>query len=160
MGSVPSRAPWYAVVVGVLLIALDGQQCEWANVCPDVAQRIEARMTVIEVEVDIFSGMPNPHWTLSDADAATFLSKLSELQKGEARSRLDRLGYCGLELVVRAAQGADRKVFVHNGVVETSDGTTTSSLLDSQRSLERWLIGTGKEFLSHKVMEAINSDLQ
>ena len=32
--------------------------------------------------------------------------------------------------------------------------------LDPQRSLEHWLIGNGREFLSHGILVAIEDDLQ
>src|SRR5262245_45223216 len=118
---VPLRAPWYAISC-ILLIALSGGACERGNACSDTVRRMAAHMTAVEVEVDIFSGMPNPRWTLSEAEAVTFLSKLSELPNGEAKSRSDRLGYRGLNLVVKSAQSAETRIFVHDGVVETSGG--------------------------------------
>jgi hypothetical protein len=44
--------------------------------------------------------------------------------------------------------------------MESSDGTSSTFFLDPQRSLERWLIGTGRKFLGHEVLEAIDADLQ
>ena len=71
---------------------------ERANVYSDIAERqlIGAHVRTVEVEVDIFSGMPNPRWTLSEADADVFLSKLAGLQKAVARPRSVNLGYRGL----------------------------------------------------------------
>ena len=100
--------------------------------------------------------MPNPDWSLSDADAAVFLSRLSGLQK-TARPRSENLGYRGL--VVRLRE-TGRRISVQNGVMESSDGTSSTFFLDPQRSLERWLIGTGRKFLGHEVLEAIDADLQ
>jgi hypothetical protein len=115
-------------------------------------------VTAVEVEIDIFSGMPNPTWTLSEADAAVFLSKLSGLQETAARPRSTKLGYRGL--VVRISQQADREVYIQNGVIELSDQTSLTFFLDRERSLERWSIETGKKFLSHEVLEAIEKDLR
>jgi hypothetical protein len=133
---------------------------ERANAYSDIAQRqlIPTHVRTVEVEVDIFSGMPNPCWTLSEADAAVFLSKLAGLEKAAARPRSANLGYRGL--VVRMAQEAGRKIYIQNGVIEVSEGTSSTFFLDPQRSLERWLIGTGRKFLSHEILEAIEDDLQ
>jgi hypothetical protein len=177
------RALWHAAAGSILLIALsggaDGRPCEWANDYPApvscwstirksvptfedhaLAQRTEARMTTVEVEIDIFSGMPNPHWTLSEADTATLLSKFSELPNAEPSPRSDRLGYRGVGLIVRSAQGGASKVFVHNGVVETRDGPSVRFFGDPRRALERWLIDTGRSRLGPEVMKAIDADLQ
>jgi hypothetical protein len=119
---------------------------------------LRVQMTAVEVEIDIFSGMPNPTWTLSEADAAVFLSKLSGLQETAARPRSTKLGYRGL--VVRIPQQGDREIYIQNGVIELSDQTSLTFFLDPERSLERWLIETGKKFLSHEGLEAIEKDLQ
>ena len=39
-------------------------------------------------------------------------------------------------------------------------GASCTFFLDPQRSLERWLIGTGREFLSHEILVAIKDHLQ
>lgn len=117
----------------------------------------QAHMTTITVEIDIFSGMPNPEWTLSEASAAMFLSKLSGLQKTTERPRSTNLGYRGL--VVRMSQ-AGRQMHIQNGLIESSDGTSSTFFLDPQRSLERWLIETGRKSLSHEILEVIDADLQ
>lgn len=119
---------------------------------------MQAHMTTIIVEIDIFSGMPNPEWTLSEASAAMFLSKLSGLQKTTERPRSTNLGYRGL--VVRMSQEAGLQMYFQNGLIESSDGTSSTFFLDPQRSLERWLIGTGRKALSHEILEVIDADLQ
>jgi hypothetical protein len=113
-------------------------------------------MTAVEVEIDVFSGMPNPIWTLSQADAVVFLSKRSELQKTAARPRSTKLGYRGL--FVRLPQEAGREIYIQNGVAEVNDQSSLTFFLDPQRSLERWLIETGKRFLSPETLEAIEKD--
>jgi hypothetical protein len=147
----------------MLLVALWGTEgarmCERANAYDVVQlQLMQAHMTPVTVEIDIFSGMPNPDWTLSAADAAMFLSKLSGLQQTVARPQSANLGYRGL--VVRMPQEAGRRIYIQNGVIESSDGTSSTFFLDPQRSLERWLIGTGRKFLRHTVLEAIDAALQ
>ena len=38
----------------------------------------------VEVELDIFSGMPNPTWVLTDAEADSFLKQLAAAPPGPA----------------------------------------------------------------------------
>jgi hypothetical protein len=115
-------------------------------------------MTTVTVEVDIFSGMPNPVWTLSEAAAAAYLSKLSELSRTAARQRSGKLGYRGL--VVRMPEQPGRIVYIQDGVVESDDGTSRTFFRDQQRSLERWLIGTGEELLDRAALSAIDADMR
>src|SRR4029453_8944325 len=86
----------------MLLVALSGplgaRLCEQANAYADVAHSplMQVHMTTIVVEIDIFSGMPNPDWILPAGDATEFLARLSGLQKTATRPRSANLGYRGL----------------------------------------------------------------
>src|SRR5262245_49044670 len=66
-----------------------------------------------EVELDVFSGRPNPVWTLSNADTAELERRLSALTKTSATTLFDGLGYRGL--IVRL--GKDATAHVQNGIV-------------------------------------------
>ena len=143
-----------------LLGTTEASPYERSNAYFDVAQSqlVQAHMTGVEVEVDIFSGTPNPHWTLSESDAAVFISKFSGLRKTAARPRSANLGYRGL--IVRMPQEAGRRIYIQNGVVEVRNGTSCTFFLDPHRSLEHWLIEAGRKFLSHEILVAIEDDLQ
>lgn len=113
----------------------------------------------VEVELDIFSGVPNPVWTLRDAEVIEFRAKVSELQETESKSRSNGLGYRGL--VVRIRQGSPQEMRIHNGFVEASQGRASSNtlLLDSSRSLERWLLAIGRAFVEDDIYAVIEADL-
>ena len=115
---------------------------------------MERRMTTVEVELDVFSGMPNPAWTLSKEQATEFLAKLAELQETEPKSRFSGLGYRGL--IIRTQQGLDRELHIQNGFLEVGGGF----FLDQGRSLERWLVGTGRKFVDKNVLEVVEADLE
>jgi hypothetical protein len=119
------------------------------------SKRGETAMTVVEVEVDIFSGMPNPTWVLTDADADAFLSNFARLRRTEAKARSGKLGYRGLIVRIQA-QGPSKEIHIHDGVAELSD--EDAFFLDQNRSLERWLLGTGT--LGGDVLKAIDADLK
>lgn len=112
----------------------------------------------VDVEIDIFSGMPNPVWTLSDTQAAVFLAKLSELQEIEAKPRSSNLGYRGL--IIRIQQGANQEMHIQNGFVEVSGIMASTFFLDPNRSLERWLLATGRAFVDKGVFKVIDADLK
>ena len=114
-------------------------------------------MSNATVEVDILSGAPNPAWTLSEADAAALLARLAELPAAPARARPGGLGYRGI--VVRLTEAPERVVHIHGGLVESSDGRSSAFLRDPDRSLERWLVGTGRDRLAGELLDAIDADL-
>jgi len=96
----------------------------------------------VEVELDIFSGRPNPVWTLPEAEATAFRQKVDGLPKATSGQVANNLGYRGF--VVRA----DGKVIlVQRGVVRVTAGETTEYATDPNRGLERWLLQSGKPFL-------------
>ena len=87
-----------------------------------------------------------------------FFPNFPDCRKRPRGPRSTKLGYSGL--VVRISQQADREVYIQNGIIELSDQTSLTFFLDRERSLERWSIETGKKFLRHEVLEAIERDLR
>ena len=154
------RCAGRVMLVVVLSAVQSARPCERVGPCPGLsASHLSSeRMTAIEVELDVFAGMPNPTWTLSETDADVLLSKLSELKKTTARPRSTKLGYRGI--VVRVSQEPRREIYIQDGVVETIDQSSSTFFVDPQRSLERWLVETGKKFLSPEPLEVIERDLR
>jgi len=118
----------------------------------------KARMGAVEVEIEVFSGRPNPKWTLSAADIAVLRSKLPGLRKGGAGPEPGHLGYHGV--IVRMTRGNGWTLRLHNGLAERRHGARTDFLLDRQRALEHWLVATGRTLLSPEVSKAVEADLQ
>ena len=123
-------------------------------------KRWELGMTIVNVEIDMFSGMPNPVWTLTDAQATEFLAKLADLQETEAKHRSSNLGYRGL--IVRMQPGAEQEIHIQNGFVEVGGTMAMASTFfsDPNRSLERWLLVTGRAFVDRDVLEVIETILK
>jgi hypothetical protein len=60
---------------------------------------------IIKVELDIFSGRPNPSWELRDGQAQTLLNMLAGIRRSSAERRFRSppdLGYRGLYLRIGA----------------------------------------------------------
>ncbi len=112
----------------------------------------------VEVELDIFSGMPNPTWILTDAEAASFVQRLQTMPKGPAVTLSGRLGYRGFVVQVMV-DGQTQVVRVQNGFVQTSIGTTDAFARDAGRTLERWLLDTGKPHLQSELFETARREL-
>ncbi|GGX74777.1 hypothetical protein [Streptomyces hiroshimensis] len=89
------------------------------------------------VELDLFSGRPNPRWRLDPGDAEEFCALTAGLPPAGPVARPQPqlpspgLGYRGFTVT-----DADRVIHVFAGRV--TEGTTSRT--DRDRSLERWLL--------------------
>lgn len=110
-------------------------------------------MATADVELDIFSGLPNPTWPLSDEQTASLLEMVSALPQTEAIPRSENLGYRGM--VVRIHEPAARELSLHNGVVDMSDNYYS----DPDRRVARWLLDTGRPFVDERVYEIAQDEL-
>ncbi len=92
----------------------------------------------ILVEMDVFSGRPNPGWKLGPLDATTLQEKVDGLPPHVGPDPLEPLGYRGLR-VSGAESGA--VIMVSAGTVLVQDRTgSVHRLSDDGRSLECWLL--------------------
>jgi hypothetical protein len=111
-----------------------------------------------EVELDIFSGGPNPMWRLSDADAAALLRELEELPEAPPAAIADNLGYRGFVVHIRHDGGATRLV-IQNGTVQAFRGDSSTYYRDSDRALEQWLLNSGRPFLDDSIATIVERNL-
>jgi hypothetical protein len=107
------------------------------------------------VELDIFSGMPNPTWALSPSAGSAFLARLAALPPAAEYSFPGNLGYRGF--VVEIAPGSTARL--QNGVVRRSVGDSVNYLADPGRSLERFLLDSGRSVLSPEVLATVSRHL-
>ncbi len=113
----------------------------------------------ILVELDIFSGRPNPTWLLTTAEAESFGRRLAALRRSSPCEISSRLGYRGL--IVDVAHGTQaRLVRVQSGCVQIVEDDTTAHAHDEERELERWLIETGRPHLMQDVIEIVERGLR
>jgi len=115
----------------------------------------EPMPTHCEVELDIFSGMPNPTWALTSADADNFVKQLKKLPSTSASELSGNLGYRGF--IVQCTKGAETQVIrIQTGIVHISKGVTAAYALDENRHLERWLLSTGKPHLNDELFQIVD----
>jgi len=105
------------------------------------------------VEMDIFSGRPNPTWELSPQQTIELQQRVSALHQQVPPSRVfDGLGYRGL--IVRDPSdpgsflkvGFSRILYMKDGVESMYD--------DEGRALEKWLVGTGHGKIDDRLIAA------
>jgi hypothetical protein len=113
----------------------------------------------VEVELDIFSGMPNPTWILTDAEADNFVKQLAALSPTSAAELSGNLGYRGF--IVRLTEGADTEsIRIQTGAVHITKGATNVYGYDKDRELERWLLNTGKPHLKNELLQIVEREFR
>lgn len=115
--------------------------------------------TTSEVEIDIFSGMPNPTWTLTDAESRRFAERLAALPPAAPRELSANLGYRGLIVTIHRPRG-QAKVRVQQGVAEIMQDARIDYHEDRNRTLERWLIDTGKAHVPTNIQSIVQREFQ
>ncbi|HEX6901150.1 MAG TPA: hypothetical protein VF789_15605 [Thermoanaerobaculia bacterium] len=111
------------------------------------------------VELDIFSGRPNPTWKLSGEETSRFLGLLRELPSTEPGWFDAGLGYRGFAVSFQDAQGRETRVQIFKGIVKRSVGEFTEYFVDKDRKLERWVLKTGDSRLSPELYEMAAKEL-
>ena len=112
-----------------------------------------------EVELDVFSGMPNPTWVLTNIESDHFTKQLASLSRTSARELSGNLGYRGF--IVQVKQGANAQLIrIQTGTVHISEGTTTVYAQDVDRELERWLLNTGRSHLRKELFQIAERELR
>ena len=100
----------------------------------------------MQVEVDMFSGRPNPHWELTVTESQEFARRFQSLwaQKGEGFVNA-ALGYRGLILRESGEEvGGERDIVICYGFVVAKRQGKSQQFTDQNRALEKWLIQTGE----------------
>jgi hypothetical protein len=117
------------------------------------------QVKVMRVDIEIFSGRPNPSWTLTAKESADFLALLRKLPKSKAGPIPDGLGYRGLKVsgLHDTVPGAST-ITVYNGVAVIRN-TIEESHEDKGRALERWLLQTGKTRIDKNIFEQVKRDV-
>ncbi|MFM0016729.1 hypothetical protein PQR46_43360 [Paraburkholderia sediminicola] len=111
------------------------------------------------VELDIFSGMPNPSWVLTEPELDSFLERLAALPRRAAGELAGNLGYRGF--IVQLTQGNEVEVVsVQRGLVQRSRGAVSVYAHDENRELERWLVSTGRPHIENSLFQAVERDFR
>lgn len=115
--------------------------------------------SVAEVELDVYSGMPNPKWMLSEPQTRDLLGRLAALPRISRSALPNPLGYRGF--VVRVSDAGRQQVIqVGRGVVSVSSGAQTHYGEDANRALERWLLDSGSVFLNSELTNLVQRELR
>ena len=113
----------------------------------------------VGVELDVYSGRPNPSWQLPPAEAAEFAARLAALPKDASRAPpAPDLGYRGLTTRVGAGPRG-RVIAVARGTVTVSAGAAPTQYRDDGRALERWLLSTGRGHVDTELLTYVAAEI-
>lgn len=93
------------------------------------------------VQASLYSGLPNPEWTLQTPQLSELLKMLSELPASKDREPQQRLGYSGLRLELIQTNGESVAFRIHDGGIWMEEDVAVA-YADKGRALEQWLIAT------------------
>ncbi len=99
---------------------------------------------VVVAEADVYSGRPNPSWTVSGSDSVTLRRRVAALPAGGAAPVPPGVGYRGIvvhepRLVLRDCS----ELRVYRGTVAAQCDAGPRTLADAGRQVERFLAETG-----------------
>ena len=101
------------------------------------------------VELDLFSGRPNPTWTVSGVDVSRWLNRLPAAERPQRED--EPLGYRGIIVHL-----ANDEIRVFNGIAVA----TAFVLADPERLFEAWLVSTGKNAADPELLEFARQSLR
>jgi hypothetical protein len=116
----------------------------------------------ILVELDAFSGRPNPRWELSGPQATEFVTQLRALPPApDARLSEDGLGYRGF--IVRSTEGSlngYEELRLYRGTALARQGGRTTAFSDPDRNLERRLLDSARGRVPDAVLEYVEGEIR
>lgn len=114
---------------------------------------------VIRVELDIFSGRPNPTWDLDPDDTQKILEILSTLAPSQfPPAKNDGLGYRGFVLRPDTVIDFDYTT-VFRSTVTLQAGDRQKVLYDQGQTIERQLLLSGRAKLTAALYQAIEREI-
>jgi hypothetical protein len=115
-------------------------------------ERTEARAATITL--GIYSGRPDPEWTLTTAEMATLDAALTALPTTTGSMPDRGLGYHGFSIAV-----GETTQIAFKGTITTVGLSTDNVRTDPSRSIERLLLTTGRPHLTATEYETVHGAL-
>ena len=136
-GRTPLRGAW----TGLLVLGL-GLLAGTAPACSAPTSEGGGEMVV---QAELFSGRPNPEWTLTAGETGEMRHLLDRLSAARAGRLADGLGYRGFVVfgTEAALPGCD-EIRVQGAQVVAHCGGADRWMADPDRALERWLAATAE----------------
>ncbi len=111
----------------------------------NMSNQKEAAVKKAQVELDIFSGRPNPKWSLSSKDTKTLAAMIEKLPRTKSTSIFDGLGYRGFVVNSSTPIAGVNSIKIYKQVVKLDAANYRK---DSDKTIERWLLTKAESALS------------
>jgi hypothetical protein len=111
------------------------------------------------VTVEVFSGRPDPTFTLSEAEVADIRRQLEGMKPAEAPAAgTGRLGYRGIK--VESASGPGWAIIAADGTIRVDQKSAASYFADPGRKLETQILRGGQAQLDKNVYDHVIEQLK
>lgn len=141
------------VLLGVLLLTLG------TSVMALAADKPVIKASSAVVTLDVFSGRPNPTWSLSQPATAELLRRLGALETSKVDAReFDDLGYRSVKAEL-AGEAKDTVVTASRGVVTLDRAGERFQYTDAGRQFELWLVNTGASHLTADLLRYVTGEI-
>ncbi len=114
------------------------------------------------VTLDMYSGLPNPSWEISDADAkklSKLLSKKRKLSTVSSPGTAGRLGYRGLILTSPGEGVSPMRMRAFDGILETAT-LEAPNYVDKNSEIESFLLTTAGAALRTDELQYIQQEIE
>jgi hypothetical protein len=114
----------------------------------------------VTITLHVFSGRPDPTWTVSDEDAAPVEARLAALERptvAKPPGLLGMLGYRGFSVSRQIGHARALDVYVHEGVVDP--GSHEVSYVDESRELEVLLLAGAEQHVEPGVLQYVRAEI-
>lgn len=113
----------------------------------------------VGVSLGIYSGRPDPSWTLTDAHAAELRRIVDGLPMATIEPASGGLGYHGFTVTLEGPGADPRTIVAYRGQVAEAGTGPRPTWLDPDGRVERFLLATGGAALSPAEVQAVAADL-
>lgn len=112
------------------------------------------------VEADLYSGRPNPNWSLTPEEVAQLVQRIDGLAPAAGVEPPGHLGYRGLRFRLYAQGREIASAESFDGHLRFQEAAGPRHLADPGRELERWLLATGRGRIESQVYETLRNEAE
>ena len=113
----------------------------------------------VTVSLGIYSGRPDPSWTLSGVETAELRRLIDVLPSGAGEPAAGGLGYHGFTIALADAGGDPVPVVAYHGEIAVAGDGVRPTWYDAGGSVERLLLLTGRRSLGSEEVRVVADDL-
>ena len=128
--------------------------------CAANAGQTATPAAISHVELDVFSGLPNPVWELSAADTTTLREMIGNLPSSPPVDLPTPLGYRGFLVTLdEPGSGSATTIRAYQGIVEYQE-RETSYYADPGKQVELWLLAIAQSRIDSQLYDSLLAEIE